>query len=304
MSRPAASAGILSLRGPDARTFLQGQLTNDVERLTETRLLPAAVANAQGRVLAAVRLLGMPDGALIWLSASEATALRAHFARFILRAKVEMRDESAGWRVLRLDAGAGEAPAALFPGALPDHGTVVRHGELLVTGLDAQGRIGILGPAEALAPVAAALEPSAKAGGSQELADIRSGWPDIQAETRALFVPQMLNLDLLGAISFRKGCYIGQEVIARTQHLGRIKRRMLRARGALAPPVPGTPVLARGEITGHVVRAAVDEHGACEMLATISIADRAQPLSVGSVVLERLSLPYTVPELDGPAPAG
>jgi folate-binding protein YgfZ len=303
MSRPELTdAGVLTVRGADSKSFLQGQLTNDLDLLTETRLLPAAVANAQGRVLSVLRLLALPDGVLIWVPRNEVASLRSHLARYTLRAKVELRDESDQWRALWPAPDTDHSTLARLLGGLPaQSGAVARHRGLIIVALDVQHRIAVLGHTEDILPIAAlASSPIANVG--HVLEEIRAGWPEIHAETRGLFVPQMLNLDLLAAVSFRKGCYTGQEIIARTQHLGRIKRRMLRARGMLAPPAPGTPVLARGEVTGHVVCAARDEHGGCEMLATISVADRTESLTVDSTALERLNLPYPIPELDDTTP--
>ena len=113
--------------------------------------------------------------------------------------------------------------------------------------------------------------------------------------TSETFVPQMVNLDLLGGISFSKGCYVGQEVVARTQNLGRIKRRMFRF-GAPAAADPGNEVVDRdGNPAGKVVRCAPAEEG-WELLAVIRLEAIAAPLYVGGSQLERQALPYAVPE--------
>jgi folate-binding protein YgfZ len=292
--------GVVSVRGPDARAFLQGQLTNDLDLLSAERSIVAALANAQGRVIHLVRVLAWDDAVFLCLPGGDASALRDHLARYVLRARVELRDESAAWRGLGILGIADQDQRTLAQrlgalGARP--GGVSRHGDLLVLAIDAQ-RIAVLAPTSALDRLRTELRVDAAPLRDWLLADIRSGLPAIAAATRALFVPQVINLDLLGGISFTKGCYTGQEIVARAQHLGRIKRRMLRARGTFAPPVPGSPVLARGDVSGHVVRSVSDEHGACELLATVSLADRDQPLTIGDgAPLELLSLPYVIPEL-------
>src|SRR5262245_4191793 len=161
MSPPELTdAGVLTVRGADAKSFLQGQLTNDLDLLTETRLLPAAVANAQGRVLSVLRLLALPDGVLIWVAPSEADSVRAHLARYTLRAKVELRDESDRWCALWPAPDTDHSKLAQLLGGLPvQSGAAERHRDLIAVALDAPKRIAVLGQAEHLAPIAAALIP-------------------------------------------------------------------------------------------------------------------------------------------------
>jgi tRNA-modifying protein YgfZ len=128
------------------------------------------------------------------------------------------------------------------------------------------------------------------------LALVRAGVPEIGVEASEEWVPQMLNLDLLGAVSFEKGCYTGQEIVARTQHLGRIKRRMLRfAADAAPPPPPRTALYCDGEKSGEVVLAAPAGSGV-ELLAVVSLEARDSPLVLeGGSACRALPLPYTVP---------
>jgi folate-binding protein YgfZ len=121
--------------------------------------------------------------------------------------------------------------------------------------------------------------------------------PTIGTGTSGEFIAQMVNLDLLDGISFSKGCYTGQEIIARTRYLGRVKRRMLRFSAEGNPPAPGTPVLAARGVVGQVVSAASTGQG-CEMLAVITLDDLPGPFTLdGSPgrVLQHLDLPYVVP---------
>ncbi len=127
------------------------------------------------------------------------------------------------------------------------------------------------------------------------LALVRAGIPEIGVESSEQWIPQMLNLDLLGAVSFRKGCYTGQEIVARTQHLGRIKRRMFRLALDGAPPAVKAPLSAGGDKAGEVVLAAPVPGGA-ECLAVISLERREQPLALADGRRCRLlPLPYAVP---------
>jgi len=106
----------------------------------------------------------------------------------------------------------------------------------------------------------------------------------------------MLNLDLLGGISFEKGCYTGQEIIARTHYRGAVKRRMFRFGAACAPPAPGTRVLSAGQHAGDVVDSAPAGEG-CELLAVVSLAQANQALQLDDTQqspLHGLPLPYEV----------
>jgi folate-binding Fe-S cluster repair protein YgfZ len=143
--------GFVSLRGRDARTFLQGQLTNDVDLLSAERSIFAALANAQGRVIQLVRVLASDGAVLLCLPSGDAPALRDHLARYVLRAKVELRDESAAWRGIGILDIADEDRATLAQrlGALPARaGGVSRHRDLHVLAIDAQ-RLAVLGPTSA-----------------------------------------------------------------------------------------------------------------------------------------------------------
>ncbi len=113
------------------------------------------------------------------------------------------------------------------------------------------------------------------------LAEIRSGLPQVLPETHESFVAQMLNLDLLSGISFDKGCYTGQEIIARTQYRGAIKRRMFRFSAACPPPQPGTRILQGDQHAGDVVDAAATPEG-CELLAVVSLAQRDAALELAT----------------------
>jgi folate-binding protein YgfZ len=145
----------------------------------------------------------------------------------------------------------------------------------------------VVGPANDMA------EPSAHAL-RWPLDQIRAGLPQVYPETHESFVAQMLNLDMLGAISFEKGCYTGQEIIARTHYRGAVKRRMFRFACDSAPAMPGSRVLSSGQHAGDVVDAAAAAKG-CELLAVINVAQIDAPLELESAPgqsLTRVPLPY------------
>jgi tRNA-modifying protein YgfZ len=212
-----AHLGILRFTGADALGFLQGQLSNDTQRLTENHPVLAAYSNPQGRVLALIYLLPHSSGVVAILPQEILAPTLERLRKFVLRAKVRIED-----------AGETLVVAGHFgPNPNPTSGYVEHDGIGTAPVGHDENRCWIIGAPEKIAPAAdAALAQRTEA--RWRLADIRAGLPQVYAATSEAFVAQMLNLDLLDGISFTKGCYTGQEIIARTQHLGRIKRRLFR----------------------------------------------------------------------------
>jgi tRNA-modifying protein YgfZ len=214
--------GILRFSGADALSFLQGQISNDTQRLTEKLPVFAAYSSAQGRVLALIYLLPHSSGVAAILPREILQPTLERMRKYILRAKVRIED-----------AGESLIVAGQF-GALPESTSsyVERDGiGMAPVGRD-QNRFWIIGAPDkidaAVDAAGAPVDATSTKGFEQawRLADIRAGLPQVYAATTEAFIAQMLNLDLLDGISFSKGCYTGQEIIARTQHLGRIKRRL------------------------------------------------------------------------------
>jgi len=295
--------GVLRARGPDALSFLQGQLSNDLTRLAAARSLLAGYHNPQGRVIALLRVLQLaPEDLLAVLPRELVPTVIARLSKFILRAKVKLVDESQSWRITGLvAAGAAPAVAAGNVAALPAAVDSVAHGvdTLAVQVARQPSRWLLLGPA-VQSPL-----PDAGAAAPPEIwrrAVIAAGEPQVYAATSEEFVAQMLNLDVLGAIAFDKGCYTGQEVIARAHYRGRVKRRLQRfvtpAPRALKPGDAGT--LADGRAF-EVVDAVLLADGRCEFLAVApldageSAAAVPTAASVERLAAESLPLPYPLP---------
>jgi tRNA-modifying protein YgfZ len=212
-----AHLGILRFTGADALSFLQGQVSNDTQRLTERNPVLAAYSTAQGRVLALIYLLPHSSGVAAILPREILNATMQRMRKFILRAKVRIED-AADTLVVAGHLGASHEASSRYV-EQDGMGTAP-------VGHDANRRW-IIGPPEKIAAPADAAA-AKRIEDEWRLADIRAGLPQVYAATSEAFVAQMLNLDLLDGISFSKGCYTGQEIIARTQHLGRIKRRLFR----------------------------------------------------------------------------
>lgn len=292
------SLGVLRVRGADSVSFLQGQLSNDLRLLGSDRALLAGYHNPQGRVIGLLRLLQFgADDLLAILPRELVTAVVQRLGKFVLRSKVKLSDESGHWSIGGLieQAHAGQTSA---DEGLPDAVNQVTRRDGVIAVRIAQQ------PARWLL-VRAASEPGLEAGGGTagaaervalwERLAIADGEPEVYAATSEAFVAQMLNLDALGAIAFDKGCYTGQEIIARAHYRGRVKRRMHRfltdERAQLTPGDTGT--LSDGR-SFRAVRVARHDDGHCEFLAVTGSEAAAGSSRVLSA--RALELPYSVPD--------
>lgn len=216
--------GVLRFTGADALSFLQGQVSNDMQRLTHNTFLLAAYSSAQGRVVALIYLFPHSSGVIAILPREILKATMERMRKFVLRAKVQIEDASESLGVAGLIG--DMAPSTRGHIETDGRGYIETDGVGVAPGHD-QNRSWVIAAADKLPP-AGDTDEANRFEDEWRLADIRAGLPQIYAATSEVFVAQMLNLDLLDGISFTKGCYTGQEIIARTQHLGRIKRRLFR----------------------------------------------------------------------------
>jgi len=262
---PLDSLRSLAVTGPEARDFLQNQLSSDVYEVSGRHGQLSGWHDPKGRVLAFLRVLPWQDGFLLVMHAGLASTVEQRLRMYILRAKVVLHQgphvyglnpgRAARW----LSAEGLEPPDEPLGAACKDSVSVLRMA----------GQAGLLLAGDlAGVPDEAAVE-------AWELAELEAGIPEVYAETSGQFVAQMLNLDRIGAVSFTKGCYPGQEIVARAHHLGRVKRRARLFRAAGAPPAAGDALADSG---GTVVRAAA-AGGDCLVMAVVA-EDAAGPFTL------------------------
>ena len=284
---------IIKVSGSDARLFLQGQLTQDVMRLgtalDAVPSLPAAWCNAKGRVIAVLRMLASDDdGIALVVPAVLAEHLVKRLVTYRLRANVAFAIAGDEWKAFAVAAEDDLAAAAAL-GLIPQGaGNAARAGGLIAVDTGAVPRcIEVYGPRAAFRESRSAF---ARPLTDMEwrLALIHAGIPLIEAATSEKYTPHMLNLDRLGAVSFRKGCYTGQEVVARTEHLGSSKRRLMgfRTRGALA--AVGEKLRHGERDVGEVVNAVGEE-----LLAVVPVELHGQPLEVRGAAAAPVALPFS-----------
>lgn len=296
--------GLLAVRGKDAETFLQGQFTNDVVHLEAGRSQLNGYCSPKGRLLANFRIWRDADGFLLTLPRAMLETFTKRLQMFVMRSAVTLEDASERWIRIGVSGPGAAAELGSVIAHLPgDVGELMRAGEFTVLHLPGvQPRYEVHGPLEAMRKLWDALNVRcAPVGGDAwELLDVLAGVPTILPETADAFVPQMVNYQLIGGVSFKKGCYPGQEVVARMQYLGKLKRQMylVRITGAAAPK-PGDDVYSREDpeqSAGKIVNARPHPDGGHLALAVVQIASRESgTVHLGSVdgpALEFLELPY------------
>jgi folate-binding protein YgfZ len=300
---PLSHLGVLHISGEDALEFLQGQLSSDVKALKPGYAHYSAYCSAKGRVLADFLLWRDQGGDFMALLSRDLTEkIRRRLGMFVLRARVKIQDVSAQFALLGL-AGA-DASATVDPEKSAAFSVVQSESGYMIN-LGHNRYLAVLEDAAAVTTwteLARKLRPAGEA--VWRWLDIRAGIPWVSEWTDDEFVPQMANLDLIGAVNFQKGCYPGQEIVARTQYLGKLKRRLYRLHAPVdIPPAPATSLYSTtlGEqACGTVVDAAPAPDGGCDLLAVVQIdATLASRLHLGSAdgpVLSLLGLPYAIPQ--------
>lgn len=299
---PLSQYSVLEVRGPEAEKFLQGQLTCSSAEVTSTLSAPGAHCTVKGRVVASFQLL-RPASDLFWLRLRSdlLDITQRALGKYIVfsKAKLASADTLIGIGL------SGATIASLLReqiGELParQHGTV-SHGDGLLLQCDTAGtRYEFWGPAAAVEQLWSHCAPHSVAVGERywRLQQIRSGTADISAATSEMFLPHMLNYHETGAINFKKGCYTGQEIIARTHYRGQVKRHLLRATVVGPTPAAGSDITdANGKAVGNVIDSVAIGSNTAELLAVAAdeSTNSSTLLHSGSVELHALPLPYAIP---------
>ena len=310
---PVTDQGLIAIAGDDAAKFLHSQLTNDVEGLGTGQVRFAGFCTPKGRLQAS--FLMWRDSQAIYLQLPRAIQppLQKRLSMFVMRAKAKLRDateEAPFAAVLALGGAAAEAALARHVDTLPAapmsktdgaFGSVLRLN-------DAFGapRYLWLASSEAAQTALPALQETLALGGNQawRLAAIHAGEPQVSSATQEQFVPQMINLELLGGVNFKKGCYPGQEIVARTKYLGKIKRRAALATIGNAAARAGDEVFSGADPDqpcGMVVNAAPNGTGGADALVEIKLAALGESVHLGSstgAAVKFLPMPYSLDPVD------
>jgi len=271
----------LQVAGPDSSKFLQGQLTCDIAGASETHATPGAHCTPKGRMQSSF-WIARRDADTYWLRvrADIATSASAALGKYIVFSKAKI---SAQEQLLALGLNGPDAAATIkvFAGNLPTgiNGVVRTPGGLIVQ-LDAAGQRfeAWLPEDEAIALWQSSKDFEAVNPDFWRWLDIRAELASVGAATVEAFIPQMLNYEQIGGISFTKGCYTGQEIVARTQYRGQVKRHLVRAEVAAAVPTPGSDIIGvDGRALGQVVDAVDRGDGNSELLIVVSGDENTRP---------------------------
>ncbi len=298
---PRTDLAVIRAHGGDWRKLLQGQTTCDLNTMAPDVVLPGALCTPKGRVVSNFHLLQRDDDVLIITHVSAAAALLAHLGKFAPFFRVTLEQQALP---LLATLTHPDGIAGLLHGL---------HGDIEVTvGKTVDwnhGRIAVISGQQLLVTLDGDLQAAwqqltaiAAPGGTDIalLAEIRDGLARVTTHTIEEFIPQMIGLHHTGAVSFKKGCYTGQEVVARMQYLGKLKRHLCRMELDMEqPPRPGTPCYLEGATgnCGHVVLGAPRGDGAVEALLVVTAEGADSPrLQFGeghdATAVRRLDLPF------------
>jgi folate-binding protein YgfZ len=299
----APEVGLLAITGADAEAFLQGQLSSDIKELAPGAVQLSSYNSAKGRMLATLLLWREDSESFRALAAADLVEpLRKRLSMYVLRAKVALTDLTPTHALFGIGGTRAAAALRAALGRVPERGHVLVDATATLVGYP-DGRILVVAPeafAEALR-TKLAREAALVAPEVWRWLGIRAGVPVIGAATQDLFVLQTANWDLLGGVSFQKGCYPGQEIVARTQYLGRQKERMHLFHVDAPPPPPATRIYGAvfgDQACGTVVDAATAPGGGSDLLAILQLTALDGPVRLGSPdgpALAPLPLPYAIP---------
>lgn len=296
--------GLIRVEGEDAEQFLQGQFTNDMRQVTENHSNLAGWCTAKGRMLANFRCFRRNDAYYLQTPAENIAGVVRRLGMYVLRSKVSLSDASDELMRMGITGACAEPVLETAFDTLPEAANdVTQQGDLSLIRLPGERtRFELIGPAGPLCEIWQAAEGQAlrRSDDFWALQEIHAGIPHIYQGTSEAFVPQMANMQLVDGVSFTKGCYTGQEVVARMQYLGKLKRRMYLGHvESETPPRPGDELFASGSTsgqgTGKVVDARPAECGGYDLLAVIEITsaeDDAVCLGQNGPRLQLGKLPY------------
>jgi folate-binding protein YgfZ len=308
---PVSDQGIIAFTGEESASFLHNQLTNDVEHLGQDEVRLAAYCSPKGRIMASFLMWRNGDSVFLQLARAIQPPIQKRLQMFVLRSKTKAADVSDDYVTLGLGGGLAEAVLQTWFDVLPDrpYAKVDHPLGTLLRVADAFGapRYLWLTTAETATMAAPVLADRLVVGGNEtwRLAEIHAGVPQIGPGTQEQFVPQMVNLELLGGVSFKKGCYPGQEIVARSQYLGKLKRRTALVTIADPAVTPGAEVFAPADPEqpcGMVVNAAPNGEGGVDALVEMKLDALEQAdVRLGSATGPALAfkpMPYMLDKLE------
>jgi folate-binding protein YgfZ len=293
---PLTGLGLIGVAGDDAASFLHSQLTNDVERLDTSAARLAGYCSPKGRLLASFLVWRNAETIFLQLPRALQPAIQKRLQMFVLRAKAKLSDQGAATAVIGLAGPAARNSLAEWYPVLPaePYAKIDNANGTLIRVADASGSARyqwITTPELAIAAwpkLAQHLTPTSPQ--AWRLSEIRSGVPGITAATQEQFVPQMVNFELVGGVNFKKGCYPGQEIVARSQYLGKLKRRTMLA-----------TIDSDAALAGNEVFSSADPQQPCGMVVNAERAGEGRSLALVEMKLAAADGEVHLGSATGPA---
>jgi folate-binding protein YgfZ len=263
---------LLAVSGDEAAKFLQGQLTCDINKVSPAQSVRGAYCDINGRVIANMRVLASGSSYLLLTSRGMGYALKKTLEKYIVFSKAKITLETSSWeRFGMYGPGATQSMQSIF-GVAPENadGVAVLENCLLIRLPDAQARYEILLGADSH-ELRDQLEDEGITDDLEEweLADIRQGTVNITADTQDTYTPQLLNYDITGVIDFKKGCFPGQEIVARMHYRAPAKKRLYRATVKGVRAGNDSMIMAGNESVGEIISVAMTESGQYELLVIL-----------------------------------
>ncbi len=300
--------GLVSAHGEDSVTFLQGQVTCDCTKVSLQSSQLAAICNQKGRVVTFMRLFQQDESLYLHMPADRVEDTLSRLRMYIMRSKTTLEDVSDNFVSIGLSGPNAESLLQSSHIDIPEktNDSAQKEGLTIIRIAGPHPRFILFGTLEIMKKLWSELDVHAAPAGpaAWQLLDIQSGVPVIYSSTSELFVPQMLNLQIIDAINFKKGCYTGQEVVARMQYLGKLKKQMYIANIPDSnAPLPGSklysPSYSDSQSCGQIVNAQITADGSHDVLAVVDIKAQADD----DVHLEEITgpalgfkvLPYSFP---------
>jgi len=310
MSKPTlvelSRLGVVDISGPDACEFFQAQVCNDLTTLHDTDAQINGYCSPKGRLLSLFKVYSHADGFRLILPADVIPAFVKRLQMFVLRAKVTISENDdlicTGLMIDNAAAGFGhlsalpELPAKVMSLSRGTETQVLRYHDANVDPLTnaSVGRYLIVATPDTLFSLWQSEQVNRTGYALWRWGDITAGMPSVFAASSDQFIPQMLNMQLIGGLSFKKGCYPGQEIVARMQYLGKLKKHMkhLKAPGIKRALLPGDVLSTEtNNNAGQVVDAIVDDTG-LTILAVVNIATAINEIQIDGVALQEENIPY------------
>jgi len=297
-----AYLGIIKITGEDATIFLQGQFSNDIDLLNQNNSQLNSYNSPKGRMYTSFRLFKNGEDYFMLIPKEIIEPIIKRLRMFVMRSKVTLEDLSDAWKCIGLS---GESLNQAIP-QFPDDIDAAKHdghlSYLRIAGV--AERLIIVGPNDEIKSLQTSLAPTFGSSDSDhwKRLDIHAGLPNVYTYTQESFVAQMVNLPLVNGVSFTKGCYPGQEVVARMHYLGKLKKRMFRIIiNSKTPPKPGESLYLSGsentQSVGQIVDAQANDNNSVDALAVIQTSatekGNIRLASVDGPAVDLADLPYS-----------